>query len=227
MNKEKISIVIIFIILPFLCFSQEKERVHEDALLHHSIETKNHNHTESLLADSVKVTIWRDYSESAPSGLFCHIIENKSEQNLFIFFIEEENDTLSDVRLLRRKLLRRYGDFSLSMIEWEGNMYIEKSPTVTPELFVKILKPEEKFEVVVPFANDKEEQIASEVFQHLLVCSEALFSSDLIGMPHYMENLQYYNMAYPHTKVVISTDMFKSFMLNINNFKKRRTAKSR
>lgn len=69
--------------------------------------------------------------ENSPSGSFCHIVENKTKQNLVIFFIEEENDTLSDVRLLRRKLLRRYGDFSLSMIEWEGNMYIEKSPTVT------------------------------------------------------------------------------------------------
>lgn len=47
------------------------------------------------------------------------------------------------------------------MIEWEANMHIEKRPTVTPDLFVKILKPEEKFELVVPFTDDKEEQIAS------------------------------------------------------------------
>lgn len=227
MLNKKLSIIITFTILSFSCFSQVRKCVHDNTLLYDSLVSENYNQEENLVVDSIKITVSRDYNITDSGGAFCHIIENRTKQNLFIFFIEEENDTLSDVRLLRRKLLRRYGDFSLSMIEWEGNMYIEKSPTVTPELFVKILKPEEKFEVVVPFANDKEEQIASEVFRHLLVCSEALFSCNLIGMPHYMENLQYYNMAYPHTKVVISTDMFKSFMLNINNLKKRKTAKSR
>lgn len=213
MSKEKISIIIIFIILPFTCFSQEKERVHDDALLHNSVETKKHNHAESLLADSVKVTIWRDYSESAPSGLFCHIIENKSEQNLVIFFIEEENDTLSDVKLLRRKLYRRYGDFSFSVIVWD-NIYFEKSnnATLTPELFVKILKPEEKFELVVPFANNEEEQIASKVSRHLLVCSETIFYNDEIGMPDFMKIIQYYNIDYANKKVVISADVFKLFL---------------
>lgn len=151
--------------------------------------------------------------ESSPSGSFCHIVENKTKQNLVIFFIEEENDALSDVKFLRRKLYRKYGDFYFFMIEWEANMSIEKSPTVTPDLFVKILKPEEKLKVVVPFANDKEEQIASEVSRHLLVCADTLFSSDEIGMPHFMENLQLYDIAYDKSEVVISADTFKSFIL--------------
>ena len=153
--------------------------------------------------------------ESFPSGSFCHIVENKTKQNLVIFFIEEENDALSDVKLLRRKLYRKYGDFYFFMIEWEANMSIEKSPTVTPDLFVKILKPEEKLKVVVPFANDKEEQIASEVSQHLLVCADTLFLSDEISMPHFMENLQLYDIAYDKSEVVISADKFKSFILGL------------
>lgn len=154
--------------------------------------------------------------ENSLSGSFCHIVENKTKQKLVIFFIEEENDTLPEIKLLRKKLLRRYKDFSFSMIEWEANMHIEKSLTVTPELFVKILKPKEKFEVVVPFANDKEELIASEVSRHLLVCSEMLFSSDEIGMPHFMENLQLYDITYDNFKVIISADTFESFILDLN-----------
>lgn len=148
------------------------------------------------------------HSEKSHSGSFCHIVENKTKQNLVIFFIEEENDTLSDVKLLKRKLYQRYGDFYFFMIEWEANMYIEKSTTVTPDLFVKILKPKEKFEVIVPFANDTEEEIASTVARHLLVCPETLFSDNLIGMPHFVENLQQYNIAYDKTKVVIAADKF-------------------
>ncbi len=153
------------------------------------------------------------HSEKSYSGSFCHIVENKTKQNLVIFFIEEENDTLPDVKLLKRKLYQRYGDFYFFMIEWEANMYIEKSTTVTPDLFVKILKPKEKLEVIVPFANDTEEEIASTVARHLLVCPETLFSNNLIGMPHFVENLQQYNIAYDKTKVVIAADKLKSFFL--------------
>lgn len=68
-------------------------------------------------------------------------------------------------------------------------------------------------EVIVPFANDTEEEIASKVAQHLLVCPETLFSNNLIGMPHFVENLQQYNLAYDKTKVVIAADKFKLFFL--------------
>ena len=212
MIKEKLSIIAIFTVLSLLCFSQARERVNGDALLYDSLATENHSHDVNLLDDSVRITVRRDYAGNPHIGSYYHIVENKSEQNMVVFFIEDENDTLPQVKLLRRKLYRRYGDFYFFMIEWEANMHIEKSPTVTPDLFVKILKSGEKFELFVPFTDEKEEQIASEVSRHLLVCSEALFSCDEIGMPHYLENLQLYDIAYDSSKVVISADAFKSFL---------------
>lgn len=152
-------------------------------------------------------------SKNSPEGLFLYIIQNQTEQNLVVFFIEENNDTLPNVKLLRRKLLRRYGDFSLSMIEWEANMDIENSTTVIPELFVKILTPKEKFKIDVPFANGKEKQFASKVPQHLLICSERVFSNSFIEMPHFIENIQRYNFGYSGTKVVIPVSNFMSFIL--------------
>lgn len=117
---------------------------------------------------------------------------------------------MPQVKLLRRKLYRRYADFAFFVIVWD-NIVFEKSNTVTPDLFVKILKPEEKFELVVPFANNDEEQIASEVSRHLLVCSETLFYSDEIGMPDFVKMVKYYGVDYVDTQVVISPDAFKSF----------------
>lgn len=46
------------------------------------------------------------YSEKSHSGSFCHIVENKTKQNLVIFFIEEENDTLPDVKLLKGSYIK-------------------------------------------------------------------------------------------------------------------------
>lgn len=152
-------------------------------------------------------------SKSSPEGSFLYIIQNQTKQNLLIFFIEENNDTLSNVKLLRRKLLRRYGDFSLSMIEWEANMSINNSTTVIPELFVKILAPKEKFKIDVPFTNDKEKLFALKVPLHLLVCSETMLSNNFIEMPHFIENIQRYNFGYSDTKVVIPVSDFMSFIL--------------
>ena len=116
-------------------------------------------------------------------------------------FTEENNDTLSTIKLLKRKLLRRYGDFSFKMIEWEANMTIENSGAFMPELFVKILSPKEELRIVASFANDKEEQIALKVPKHLLICSEKLFSKRYIGMPHFVENLRMYKFDYPGNEV--------------------------
>ena len=84
-------------------------------------------------------------------------IQNSTSAKLLVFFIEENNDSLPPVQLLRRKLLRRYGDFSLSMLEWESNMIIEDSCAIIPELFVKCLLPKETFEIIIPFnSSDRE-----------------------------------------------------------------------
>lgn len=212
MAKEKLSIIAVLMLLSFSCFSKAREYVNGDALVYDSLKTEEYGRKRKSLEDSVKIAVWRDYNETASHGSFCHIIENKSEQNLVIFFIEEENDALPKVKLLRRKLYRRYGDFSFSVMIWD-NINYEKSnnTTVTPDIFVKILRPEEKFELVVPFANNDEEPIASKVSRHLLVCSEMLFSCDEIVMPNFIEVIQYYGIDYANQKVVISADAFESF----------------
>ena len=139
--------------------------------------------------------------ERSSDGSYIYTIKNKTKHNILVFFTEENNDTLSTIKLLKRKLLRRYGDFSFKMIEWEANMTIENSGAFMPELFVKILSPKEKLRIVASFTNDKEEQIALKVPKHLLICSEKLFSKRYIGMPHFVENLRMYKFDYPGNEV--------------------------
>lgn len=166
------------------------------------------------------------FYKSSPDSLLIYTIKNKAKQNLLIFFIEESNDTLSPVKLLKRKLYRRYGDFSLSMVEWEANMSIEINDSVIPKLFVKVLEPEEIFKIVVPFADYQDEQIALKVTQHLLMCSESDFSSNIIEMPHFIENLQKYDIIYPGTTLVISISTFKSFICDMKKEKKQHGKKN-
>ena len=101
------------------------------------------------------------------------------------------------------------------VVDYQLNMDIDKksATTDTLELFVKILTPKEKFKIDVPFANGKEKQFASKVPQHLLICSERVFSNSFIEMPHFIENIQRYNFGYSGTKVVIPVSNFMSFIL--------------
>lgn len=140
-------------------------------------------------------------TERSSDGSYIYTIKNKTKHNILVFFTEENNDTLSTIKLLKRKLLRRYGDFSFKMIEWEANMTIENSGAFMPELFVKILSPKEELRIVASFTNDKEEQIALQVPKHLLICSEKLFSKRYISMPHFVENLRMYKFDYPGNEV--------------------------
>ena len=154
--------------------------------------------------------------KNSPVGSYLYTIKNKTEQNQLIFFIEENNETLPCVELLKRKLLRRYDDFSFSMIEWEPNMTIEKNNIVTPKLLVEILAPKRKFTIIVPFFNNEDEDVALKVPLHLLVCPESVFSSNMIEMPHFRENLQSYDFAYHSNNVVICASMLKLFILQKN-----------
>lgn len=138
-------------------------------------------------------------------------IQNIGKYNSLIFFTEENIDSLAHIKLLRRKLFRRYKDFSLSMIEFEPNMTIKNCENVIPELFVKILAPGEKLEIIIPFSNIEEENIASRISKHLLICSESDLSDNIIGMPNYVKNLRKYDFIYPNKRVIISVNKLKSF----------------
>ncbi len=139
-------------------------------------------------------------------------IQNSTSAKLLVFFIEENNDSLPPVQLLRRKLLRRYGDFSLSMLEWESNMIIEDSCAIIPELFVKCLLPKETFEIIIPFNSSDRENTNVDITKHLLVCDEHMFSDPLIGMPNFVKNLSLFRVDYPYPYVVMNSSIFLTFI---------------
>ena len=139
-------------------------------------------------------------------------IKNNTPSKLLIFFIEENNDSLTPVQLLRRKLLRRYGDFSLSMLEWESNMVIEDSCAIIPGLFVKCLLPKETFEIIMLFNASDREKTNVDITKHLLICEERVFSDSLIGMPNFVKNLSLYRVGYLYPYVVMNSSIFQAFI---------------
>ena len=54
-----------------------------------------------------------------------YTIHNNDTTRMVLLFIEDDNTSRPHFELLKRKMIHRYGDFSLSMFEWEANMDIE------------------------------------------------------------------------------------------------------
>lgn len=103
-------------------------------------------------------------------------IRNNLDEVLLLMFVEEditEND--KDV-LIRKKLLRRYGSLSLSMLAWDNVAPLE-GLLLCPEFFAKILKKGDTFDIFI--VTDKPERMKDFCQRHLLVCSE----KELINHP--------------------------------------------
>ena len=141
----------------------------------------------------------------------CYTIENSDTARVVVFFIEGENTSDSKIELLRRKLLHKYSDFRLSMIEWESNMRIDSKYCIVPELFVKCLSPGETFRIIA-FSDEKQtDDISRNLSKHLLICKDIDFSNPAIGMPDFLTNLQRHNMDYPASYIVLNMGSVKEF----------------
>lgn len=134
-------------------------------------------------------------------------IENDDSSCIIILFTEDNNNIEPLQNLLKRKMLRKYGDFSLSMLAWEGNMHIEDNCTIVPELFVKVLEYGESFDIYVSSPDSISSQL---IANHLLICKEE--ELDKIGLFDFIYYLGEYKFDYPFPYLVINAKLIESFI---------------
>lgn len=141
-----------------------------------------------------------------------YTIQNNDTSCIFLFFIEEENTSASPIDLLKRKLLRRYGDFSLSMLEWEANMYLDDMCYTVPELFVKRIEHGDSFDIITYSSNEQEEMITKGLLKHILICKETDFSNLRIGLSNFVNCLQEYRFEYPYSYIILDSCSIKKII---------------
>jgi len=144
----------------------------------------------------------------------CYTIHNNDTSRMVLFFIEDDNTTMSHSDILKRKVFRRYGDFSLSMLECDPNIIIEDTCYIVPELFVKILNPCESFNIIVEQKTSQAKSFIKEIPKHLLICKETDFKDSQIGLCRFLSSLKEWNFDYPYSYIVIDVDVLHSFVQN-------------
>lgn len=142
-----------------------------------------------------------------------YLIYNNNVFNVVIFLTEDDVMEEDRAKLLKRKVLHPYGDFRLSMLEWEANLQIHDTCSFIPELFVKVLRSQETFEIIVYSESPQCDQMIN-LTEHILVCSE----EDLLNvdLPNFIWYLYHYNFNYKFSYVIINEIVIRKFLKRQN-----------
>ena len=158
------------------------------------------------------------YNSLLPDGTYSSflakkytVINNDSTLSL-LFFVEEDNTTLSKINLIKRKLLRRYGDFRLSMLAWESSMIIENGVNSVPELFVKLISPGESFDIIFILTENTRDTCHGILPKHILLCKEKDLCDITVGLNNFASAIEEYNFGFPSSFVIIDSDSFSRFV---------------
>ena len=143
--------------------------------------------------------------------IYNYTIHNNDTSQIIIFFTEDDITKIPREKLIRKKFLRKYGDFSLSMLEWEANMDICQNSLIIPELFVKVLNPGETFYLYI--YNNYETKLNPNYFNnHILTFKVSVLKNKKVGFPNFVENLNTYKYEYPFSYIVIDSEKIRDFI---------------
>jgi hypothetical protein len=146
-----------------------------------------------------------------------YTISNNDFERLFVFFTEEETDSLSQIQLLRRKLLRKYGDFSISMFVWDNVLIEDNTFPIVPDFFVKSLEKGESFDIFMVY-DEENKLLLSNFKKHILICRETDVMSPQISMPNFARAIKDLRIEYPHPYIILNANDMYEF---INRYKRK------
>ena len=142
-----------------------------------------------------------------------YTVFNNDSTPSILLFVEEDNTTLSKIKLIKRKLMRKYGDFRLSMLAWEPYMILENGLNQVPELFVKIIAPGDSFDIIFILTDNSCNPCFDILPKHLLICKEEDLCDKKVGLNNFVSAVNEYNFGFPFSFVVIDSESFSRFVL--------------
>lgn len=144
-------------------------------------------------------------------NLHSYRIFNNTSDRLVILFTEDNKTTNDDYSIIMKKINRKYGDFSLSMLAWEANMEIKMECPIIPELFVKVLNPREIFEII--FESGDIIKDSTEFFEsHILIYNENFLKLQQVGLGNFVDCIVEYKFGYPYSILYIKEEDFITFL---------------
>lgn len=135
-----------------------------------------------------------------------YTIENKFSISQIMMFTEDNINEKPLEELILRKCGRPYRDFRMFMFASEPFMFYNPENSLQPEIFIKILKPGEIFDITIHSRNEDITKIDSIFRCHLLKCTAEQMEQTV---PHFLHGVAEYNAEYPYSSLTINWNDLK------------------
>ncbi len=134
-------------------------------------------------------------------------VRNVSSTPQVLLFTEDDVNSMPLKTLIKKKLKRRYGDFSLAFFLWDANIENNSDYVNVPSFFVKFLSPDESFNITLSFQNENDHRVDSLFRKHLLICNlEDIEGNGMfLGFKAAINNL---HLEYPYPSLTLSWSQF-------------------
>ena len=98
-----------------------------------------------------------------------YTVKNVSSTPQVVLLTEDDVNTMPLKTLIKRKLMRRYGDFSIAFFLWDGNVENHSAHVLVPEYFIKILSPDESLNITLTLQNEDDRIVSGYTYDGILI----------------------------------------------------------
>lgn len=143
-------------------------------------------------------------------------VRNASSNSLVVMFTEDDINSLPLNKLIKRKMYRRYGDFSLSQFVWD-NIENHCVNPIIPDFFIKILSPNESFDIILLLQNEDDNVVDSYFRNHILICNiEDIDNKEMFY--GFKNSVIYHNLKYSYFSITLLWYQFADW-IHMRNFR--------
>lgn len=158
-----------------------------------------------------KYYVLENYAVEDKRCCLVYQVRNVSATSQVVMFTEDDVNSMPLEKLIKRKLLRRYGDFYLAFFIWDPNTENDSEYVLVPEYFVKMIEPGESFCITLFLQNEDDHLVDSLFRRHLLICNlEDIEGSEMFhGFKHAID---VFHLEFPYPSITLLWNDFTPWL---------------
>ena len=158
---------------------------------------------QDISMETQKYYVLANEGESDSVCNLVYTVKNVSSTPQVVLLTEDDVNTMPLKTLIKRKLMRRYGDFCIAFFIWEANVENDSPYVIAPECFIKILSPDESLNITLSLHNEDDSMADSLFRSHILICTlDDMESEDMFY--GFKDAMDYHHLLYPHSSITLS-----------------------
>jgi len=161
---------------------------------------------------SHEVRCYYAYGETQLDTLYNieYTIQNKTDKTLVIMITEDNKMEFPMNKIIRRRLLKRYGDLSFAQMAWD-NIEYRSDYSFVPDFFIKIVQHNDSFKMTLVLRNEDVNRVNTLFLEHLLVLdAKEVDNENMVN--GLLAAIKYHHVEYAYTSINIPWSLIKNYI---------------